>query len=155
MERPEAQDDERLCALQLKRLIASISTGGLVMKPIAGSPRVVLVVEDDSCIRETTVDLLFFTGATIHAVESGHAAAIFLLNYPVDIVVTDVAMPDGDGIWLTKWIRSQPKCSRIVVVMMSAHVQNARVELGLEAGANHYLPKPFPPDRLIDLISRL
>ncbi len=106
-------------------------------------------------MRETTLDLLSFAGVSAHAVECGEGAAAFLEANTVDIVLTDLAMPRGDGVWLVRWIRSNPRLSSVVVVMMSAHVLNAQVEMGLEAGADYYLTKPFDPDRFIDFISRL
>ncbi len=127
----------------------------MVVIPPKLPPKRLLLVEDDRCVRETTLDLLSFTGLSAHAVECGEEAAAFLEANTVDIVLTDLAMPRGDGVWLVRWIRSNSKCARIVVVMMSAHVLNAQVEMGLEAGADYYLTKPFEPDRFIDFISRL
>lgn len=103
----------------------------------------ILLVEDDFCVRETTADLLGFVNATIYTAASGHEASRFLETQAVDLVITDLSMPDGDGNWLLNWIRSSPRHQKLKVVIMSAHAQQERVEVGLRAGADGYLTKPF------------
>ena len=113
----------------------------------------ILFVEDDLSVRETTTDLLSFTGATVHTAVSGHEASRFLEANDVDLVITDLSMPDGDGNWLLAWIRSSPRHHKTKVVIMSAHAQNERVEAGLKAGADGYLTKPFDPGKLIATVT--
>lgn len=125
------------------------------MKEDPAKAKSVLLVEDDESVRETTLDLLALAGMSAVAVDGGYAAAKHLEANPVDIVLTDLAMPHGDGIWLARWIRANPKCAGITVVMMSAHVQNAHVEMGMEAGARHYITKPFQPDQFIAFMAGL
>ena len=113
----------------------------------------ILFVEDDLSVRETTTDLLSFTGATVHTAVSGHEASRFLEANDVDLVITDLSMPDGDGNWLLAWIRSSPRHQNTKVIIMSAHAQTERVEAGLKAGADGYLTKPFDPGKLIATVT--
>ncbi len=115
---------------------------------------IILFVEDDLNVRETTTDLLSFTGATVLTAASGHEASRFLEANDVDLVITDLSMPDGDGNWLLGWIRSSPRHQNTKVVIMSAHAQDERVEAGLKAGADGYLTKPFDPGKLIATVTR-
>ena len=112
-----------------------------------------LFVEDDLCVRETTADLLSFTGATVHTAVSGRKASQFLEANDVDLVITDLSMPDGDGNWLLAWIRSSPRHQHTKVIIMSAHAQNETVAAGLKAGADGYLTKPFDPGKLIAMVT--
>lgn len=111
-------------------------------------PRI-LLVEDDLSVRETTIDLLSFTNTTVYTATGGFEASRFLESQEVDLVITDLSMPDGDGNWLLNWIRSSPRHQKLKVVIMSAHAQIDRVEAGLLAGANGYLTKPFDPVKFI------
>lgn len=104
-------------------------------------------------MRETTTDLLSFINATVHTAASGHEASRFLEAQEMDLVITDLSMPDGDGNWLLNWIRSSPRHQKLKVVIMSAHAQTDRVEAGLQAGANGYLTKPFDPVEFIDSVN--
>lgn len=124
------------------------------MTSIPSKPTAILLVEDDACVRETTKDLLGFTGATVHTAAGGHEASRLLDTHPVDLVITDLSMPDGDGNWLLSWIRSSPKHRHLKVLIMSAHAQIESIEAGLAAGADGYLTKPYDPAKLIDTATR-
>ena len=108
-------------------------------------PSEILLVDDDHSVRETTSDLLGFTGAVVHTATSGNEARRFLEAKDVNLVITDLSMPDGDGKSLLAWIRSSPRHRNLKVVIMSAHAQREDIKLGLEAGADQYLTKPFNP----------
>lgn len=124
------------------------------MSAPSSNPATILFVEDDACVRETTTDLLGFTGAKVHTAAGGHEASKFLEDNPVDLVITDLSMPAGDGNWLLSWIRSSPKHQKLKVVIMSAHAQIESIEAGLTAGADGYLTKPYDPSTLIETVVR-
>jgi CheY-like chemotaxis protein len=120
--------------------------------PILPQKRAILLVEDDHFVRETTSDLLSMTGATIFTAKSGSEAIGFLSHPsapPIDLVVTDLAMPDGDGHWLLAQIRASPSLAGLRVIMMSAHVQAEKIEAEINAGADEYLVKPFDPEKFL------
>lgn len=108
-------------------------------------------------MRETTNDLLSLTGAEVHTAASGREAYAFLTQLQsavVDLVITDLAMPNGDGHWLLAQIRAQPQISQLRVVIMSAHVQAESIEAGLKAGADGYIVKPYDPAQFIDTVEK-
>jgi two-component system chemotaxis response regulator CheY len=74
---------------------------------------------------------------------------------PVDLVVTDMIMPNGDGRWLLAFIRDTERLSRLPVIVLSALAHGDEVESGLAAGADAYLTKPFDPEKLLETIARL
>lgn len=123
--------------------------------PDQSTQRTVLLVEDDPSVRETTADLLSLTDARVLVADCGHAGAQILETEPVDLVVTDMIMPNGDGRWLLAFIRDTERLSRLPVIVLSALAHGDEVESGLAAGADAYLTKPFDPEKLLDTIARL
>ena len=112
-------------------------------------PPTILFAEDDAGVRDTTTDLLSFTGANVHTVSSGREAWDYLARNRADLVITDVAMPDGDGYWLLARIRGDERLKRTRVVLLSAHALVQSISAGLDAGADAYLTKPFDPEHFI------
>ncbi len=113
-----------------------------------------LLVEDNRSIRETTAELLRFSGATVYTENSGHEAGRFLESHDVDLVLTDLAMPNGDGDWLINWIRNSPRHKHLKVAIMSAHAQPERIQAGIQGGAVDYIVKPFSPEYLLDWVEK-
>ncbi|GAB2828157.1 response regulator [Streptomyces daliensis] len=106
----------------------------------------VLFVEDDDVIREATQLTLERDGFTVTAVADGLAGlAAFRADRP-DIALLDVMVPELDGVSLCQRIRSE---STVPVIMLSARADSIDVVLGLEAGADDYVTKPFDSAVLI------
>ncbi|MFD9211753.1 two-component system response regulator CseB [Streptomyces sp. NPDC087659] len=100
----------------------------------------VLFVEDDDVIREATQLALERDGFTVTAMPDGLAGLeAFRANRP-DIALLDVMLPGLDGVSLCRRIRDQ---STVPVIMLSARADSIDVVLGLEAGADDYVTKPF------------
>jgi len=114
----------------------------------------ILFADDDPAVRETTVDLLSLTGAQVFAVASGREASQFLEKQPVDLIITDMAMPDGDGNWLIAWVRFSPRHRRTRLLVISAHAAPENIAAGLQAGADDYLVKPFEPEQFLATVER-
>jgi anti-anti-sigma factor len=117
--------------------------------PAVPGPRTgrVLVADDNADMRDYVVRLL----APVHevrAVSDGRAALEAALADPPDLVVSDVMMPELDGLQLLTALRADPRTARVPVVLLSARAgQEAAVE-GLAAGADDYLVKPFSAQEL-------
>lgn len=114
----------------------------------------ILLAEDDAAIRETTADLLMLSGAQVHAVHSGNEAARFLEEHQTDLIITDMAMPDGDGNWLLRHVRSVPRLRHIKVIILSAHADIRKIADGLASGADAYVTKPFEPIQFLAMVER-
>ncbi|MFF3288986.1 two-component system response regulator CseB [Streptomyces sp. NPDC003023] len=100
----------------------------------------VLFVEDDDVIREATQLALERDGFTVTAVPDGLLGLeAFRANRP-DIALLDVMVPGLDGVSLCRRIRDE---STVPVIMLSARADSIDVVLGLEAGADDYVTKPF------------
>jgi two-component system, OmpR family, response regulator ResD len=105
----------------------------------------VLVVDDESIVREVVVRYLEREGfTTLEAADGDHARALLESN-TLDLVVLDVMLPGTDGLELCRWIRAR---SSLPVIMLTARGEEADRIVGLELGADDYVTKPFSPREL-------
>ena len=100
----------------------------------------VLFVEDDDVIREATTLALERDGFEVTAVADGIAGLDSFRARQPDIALLDVMVPGLDGVSLCRRIRDK---STVPVIMLSARADSIDVVLGLEAGADDYVTKPF------------
>jgi len=71
-----------------------------------------------------------------------------------DVIVTDLMMPRMDGLQLVKEIRANPKIANIPVIVLTAKGTPMDVISGINAGARHYLTKPFKASELVDKVTK-
>jgi DNA-binding response OmpR family regulator len=100
----------------------------------------VLLVEDDRTIREATRIALERDGFGVVTAGDGRAGLAAFRASPPDVAVLDVMLPELDGIALCRAIRAE---SHVPIVMLTARSEPVDVVLGLEAGADDYVTKPF------------
>jgi len=113
------------------------------------------LVEDDRDIRETTADLLEFSHFTVLSAAGGVQARAVLEAQPIDIVVTDIVMPEGDGYSLLRYIRGSESFGHLPVIMVSAKADKNDLRQGYELGVDEYLTKPYNSGELVRLIREL
>lgn len=113
-----------------------------------------LVVDDDSDIRELVVDYLNSAGYRATGAANGKAMRAYLANHQVDLVVLDVMMPGDDGLTLCRELRSD-RHQNLPVLMLTARSDDADRILGLEMGADDYLVKPFVARELLARIKAI
>lgn len=107
----------------------------------------VLVVEDESGIREQLVARLRDEGFVVDAAGDGEEGLYYGREYPVDIAVIDIGLPKIDGIELIKCLRTDGHTFPILILTARSRWQE-KVD-GLEAGADDYLVKPFHIEELL------
>ncbi|MDE1147609.1 MAG: response regulator [Azospirillaceae bacterium] len=105
-----------------------------------------LVVDDDREIRDLLTRYLTRHGYRVTAARDGQEMRKFLADRNIDLIVLDLMLPGEDGLALCRAIRAE---SGPPVVMLSAMGEDADRILGLEIGADDYLPKPFNPRELV------
>ncbi|MFK7733663.1 MAG: sigma-54-dependent transcriptional regulator [Pseudomonadales bacterium] len=111
----------------------------------------ILVVEDDNSLREALVDTLELHGYDCMQAPDGVAALQELARKPVSMVVSDVNMPEMDGMELLKNVRQ--KYPHIPMVLLTAYGCIASSVEAMRAGAADYIVKPFEPGVLLELIA--
>jgi two-component system, OmpR family, response regulator MprA len=106
-----------------------------------------LVVDDDSAIREALELLLSLNGFEVTVAADGRECIRTLAEGQLDAVILDVLMPGLDGLEVCRRIRAAG--DRIPVLMLTARTEVSERVAGLEAGADDYLAKPFAHEELV------
>jgi len=105
-----------------------------------------LVVDDDRETRELLSSYLGKQGFEVSTVEDGRAMDTWLAMHTTDLVILDLMLPGEDGLSIARRLVSECK---LPIVMISARGEELDRIVGLEVGADDYLPKPFNPRELL------
>lgn len=115
---------------------------------------VVLLVDDDEKLRQLIAEFLERHGMEVLPAADGAAADAVLARQSVDVVVLDVMLPGEDGLSICRRLTSSDE-GRPAVIMLSAAGEDTDRIVGLELGADDYLPKPANPRELLARIRAL
>jgi two-component system, chemotaxis family, chemotaxis protein CheY len=115
----------------------------------------VLIVEDSTASRE-------FIASTIEQIEgletictgSGFEALKLLPRHRFDLIITDINMPDINGLELINFVKKNPNYRETPLIIVTAEGREQDRERGLELGATEFLVKPLAPDHLSSLVRR-
>lgn len=117
--------------------------------------RQVLIVEDESSMQILLRHLLLRSGYAVTLASNGLEAKELLLGeHRFDLICSDVMMSGIDGIQLCTWAKNHEKLRDIPFVILSSRAQQGEKELGLQAGADAYLTKPFDVHDLLATLRR-
>lgn len=112
-----------------------------------------LIVEDQTDIRNLIRATLEFEDFEIHEAEDGRSGLEKFVAVRPSVVLLDVMMPgELDGLQVCQRIKQSPQGANTIVILLTARGQKADVEIGLKAGADAYLVKPFSPLELIETV---
>jgi two-component system OmpR family response regulator len=106
----------------------------------------ILVVDDDNEIRQLLGDYLLKNAYQVFLAENGQAMRQVLAEHSIDLIVLDLMLPGEDGLVLCRNLRAH---SNIPVIMLTARGDETDRIIGLEMGADDYMPKPFNPRELL------
>src|SRR5271155_5062806 len=115
-------------------------------------PHRVLVIDDDASLRFTLEAVLSDAGLSVDVATGGAAGLAAFEARGADVVLTDLAMPNVDGMQVLTGIRAQDPS--VPVLMLTAHGSERVAVAAMKAGAYDYLPKPFDPDELVLSVKR-
>jgi CheY-like chemotaxis protein len=118
----------------------------------------ILLVDDDSDIREMGCMLLATAGHDVFSAAGAMEALTLLRDNPVDLVITDANMPLHSGFDLTRTIKRDPRYQTVTVVMLTGRREKRDIEHALEIGVNDYIVKPLDPllflQKITDLLEK-
>jgi two-component system phosphate regulon response regulator OmpR len=117
------------------------------MNPSTGHSDKILVVDDDSRIRDLLRRYLAQEGFEVMVAEDGKAQTRIMLREAVDLIVLDLMMPGEDGLSICRRLRAAG--DRTPIIMLTAKSEDVDRIVGLEVGADDYLSKPFNPRELL------
>ena len=110
----------------------------------------ILIIEDDRSIRENTAELLELEGYSTFTASNGKTGLEKIKLYSPDLILCDLRMPEMDGFTLLKHLGQHSDLKKIPFVFFSAKSEIVDIKMGMDAGADGYLTKPF---ELADLLS--
>ncbi|MFN3782089.1 MAG: response regulator [Candidatus Kapaibacteriota bacterium] len=117
-------------------------------------PKTILVAEDSETIRKFIAMSLKLVGFEVITAVDGMDALEKLPLQKIDLLVTDLNMPNVDGFELIRSIRENPEYKELPIIILSSLGKEEDIRKGFEAGANSYLIKPFNAKRIQYEISK-
>jgi two-component system OmpR family response regulator len=106
----------------------------------------ILIVDDHREIRDLVSRALSKEGFRISVAADGRAMRKVLADSRIDLILLDLMLPGEDGLSLCRWLRGE---SNVAIIMLTAKGEEVDRVIGLEMGADDYLPKPFGSRELI------
>ena len=113
----------------------------------------VLITDDEPLVRKSLKETLRYQGYNVTTAKDGVQALEILKNYSVDILMTDMKMPNLGGIDLLKQVKKQ--YPRTQVVLMSAYGQIETAVEAMRLGAAHYIEKPFEDFQITEMLKKI
>lgn len=115
----------------------------------------ILAVDDSKTMRDMVSFTLKKAGFEVAEAEDGKAALNVLGGGKFDLIITDLNMPNMDGISLIKNVRAGSSHRAVPILILTTESDGTKKADGKAAGATGWLVKPFSPDKLIELIQRV
>ena len=112
----------------------------------------VLLVEDDTILRESTAELLELSNYEVFTAPNGKRGVQLALEQTPDVVVCDIMMPEMDGYAVLQALSKNEATRTIPFIFLSAKTERKDVRKGMELGADDYVTKPFEEAELIGAI---
>jgi two-component system, chemotaxis family, chemotaxis protein CheY len=117
--------------------------------------KTILIVDDSESIREVVSFTLENEGYDVLVANDGKHALTFLDGREINLVITDLHMPELDGIGLIKEVRAMSSYARIPILFLTTESQTAKKMEAKEAGATGWIIKPFVPAKLIAALKKV
>ena len=117
--------------------------------------KLIMTADDSASVRQMVSFTLKQHGYDVVEAVDGKDALQKLQGQKVDMLITDLNMPNLDGIDLIKGARALPACRFIPIVMLTTESQDSKKQEGKAAGATGWIVKPFQPDQLIAVVKKV
>ncbi|MGD0883303.1 MAG: response regulator [Thermodesulfovibrionales bacterium] len=117
----------------------------------------VLIVEDSATTRALLRNVIEDLGEDLITTEaaSGFEALKLLPTDEFDLIITDINMPDINGLELINFVKTTPRYRNIPIIIVTTEKSKEDKERGLALGASAYVTKPFKPEELQEAIARI
>ena len=114
----------------------------------------ILVIEDNTVLRENTAEMLEVKGYDVQTAENGWEGFKKVLKYKPDVIVCDMMMPKIDGTGFLRLMKENKTTDRIPIIYFSAGTPDSRMREYLIEHGDAYLKKPFTNEELISTVSQ-
>jgi two-component system chemotaxis response regulator CheY len=118
-------------------------------------PNVILAVDDSASMRQMVGHTLRSAGYEVLEAADGVEALEVARGKVVDVVITDVNMPNMDGISLVREVKKHPTYKFTPIIMLTTESGENRKQEGQAAGAKAWVVKPFQPQQMLAAVSKL
>jgi two-component system, chemotaxis family, chemotaxis protein CheY len=118
----------------------------------------ILIVDDSTVTRmvlKKTIGMAGIPTKEIMEASNGREAIDLLCDHPVDLILTDLNMPEMNGMEMTAAILGNPKTRHIPVVLITTHASDVRIHELRSQGVKHYIHKPFTPEMIRDALNNI
>lgn len=117
--------------------------------------KTILTADDSTSMRELITFTLRNAGYDVVEAVDGQDALNKITAAPPQMLITDLNMPNMDGIELIRQVRALPQCKYIPIVMLTTESQDTKKQAGREAGASGWIVKPFRSEQLVMVAKKL
>ena len=117
--------------------------------------KTIMVVDDSASLRNIVGIALKGAGYEVIEASDGRDALAKLTGQKIHLIVSDVNMPNMDGLTLVKEIKKHPNYKFTPIMMLTTETQPEKKQAAREAGAKAWLVKPFQPPTLLDAVAKL
>ena len=117
--------------------------------------KVIMTADDSTSVRQMVTFTLKQGGYEVVEAVDGKDALQKLGSHKVDMLITDLNMPNLDGIGLIKGARALSGCKFIPIIMLTTESQDSRKQEGKAAGATGWIVKPFKPEQLMAVVKKV
>ncbi len=117
--------------------------------------KTIMIVDDSASMRQVVSIALRDAGYDLIEAADGKEALKKLDGTKIHLIVSDINMPNMDGITFVKEVKQHPKYKFTPIIMLTTEVNQAKKDAAKEAGAKAWVNKPFQPKTLLEAISKL
>lgn len=114
----------------------------------------ILIVDDSSSMRQMVAFTLKDEGYEVIEAVNGNDALAKINGAKIDMIITDLNMPEMDGIEFIKQVRNGAACKFAPIIMLTTESQEIKKEEGKKAGASGWIVKPFTPEQLVGIVKK-
>jgi two-component system chemotaxis response regulator CheY len=118
-------------------------------------PKVIMTADDSVSVRQMVAFTLRNAGHDVVEAENGRDALNKLNGTNVNMLITDLNMPNMDGIELIKKVRAKQRFKFMPIIMLTTESQDAKKKEGKAAGATGWIVKPFKPEQLVAVVKKV
>jgi two-component system chemotaxis response regulator CheY len=115
----------------------------------------ILTVDDSKTMRDMVSFTLKSAGFDVVEAVDGANALDVLAGTSVDAIITDINMPNMDGVTLVKRLRAQPKFKATPILILTTEGSDDKKAQGRNAGATGWIVKPFAPEKLLQVLNKV
>lgn len=117
--------------------------------------KLIMVVDDSASLRQVVSIALKGAGYDVLEASDGKDALSKMTGQKINLIISDVHMPNMDGITLVKEVKQLPQYKFTPIMMLTTESQDSKKQEGKSAGAKAWVVKPFQPPVLLDAVSKL